>query len=129
MMMDQHTVDYVVSLPAVAAATKTRITYTGEFKRRVAAGYRRGESPVAMFRAAGLDPELIGYKRIERCVAHWRTLEAGPDDADALMLDSGFDSANPAPMSVILAQEARINSLEERLAHVTEILRGLGVEA
>ena len=25
-----------------------------------------------MFREAGLDPALIGYKRIERCLARWR---------------------------------------------------------
>ena len=131
MMMDQHTVDYVSSLPAVESATNDRITYTDEFKHRIAAGYRNGQSPVAMFRAAGLGPELIGYKRIERCVARWRTLEPGSDGTNTVTRDMGRHESvqGAAPMSVILAQEARINGLEERLAHVTEILRGLGVEA
>lgn len=74
MMMDEHVVEYVSGLSAVKSVTNGRIRYTDEFKRRVAAGYRRGESPVAMFRKAGLGPEVIGYKRIERCVARWRDL-------------------------------------------------------
>lgn len=29
----------------------------------------------AIFREAGLDPKLIGYKRIERCIARWKKQE------------------------------------------------------
>lgn len=61
-----------------------------------------------MFRKAGLGPEVIGYKRIERCVARWRDL---------------------APMGVVLAQEERINALERRLGHVAAVLQGMGVDA
>ena len=60
MMMDEHVVEYVSGLPAVKSVTNDRIRYTDEFKRRVAEGYRRGESPVAMFRKAGLGSEVIG---------------------------------------------------------------------
>ena len=49
MMMDEHVVEYVSGLPAVKSVTNDRIRYTDEFKRRVAEGYRRGESPVAMW--------------------------------------------------------------------------------
>lgn len=31
-----------------------------------------GESPTYLFREAGLGPELIGEKRIERCMDRWR---------------------------------------------------------
>ncbi|WP_346680962.1 hypothetical protein [Enorma massiliensis] len=34
--------------------------------------YYAGESPAAIFRETGLDPSLIGYKRIERSIARWR---------------------------------------------------------
>lgn len=34
--------------------------------------YLAGESPTKIFREAGLPPELIGYKRIERSVARWK---------------------------------------------------------
>ena len=47
-------IKYLKSLPAVAEATSKRITYTDDF------------------REAGLDSALIGYKRIERCLARWR---------------------------------------------------------
>lgn len=126
MLMDQSTVDYIVSLPAVLDATPDRITYADDFKRRVADGCRRGESPVAMFREAGLGPELIGYKRIERCVARWRHLDAEPSAEVPGVVDADLA---PVPMGVFLAQEARINSLETRLRRVTEELKRLGVVA
>ena len=43
-------------LDAVAWVTRTRITYTDSFKREAVTRYRRGESPVRIFREAGLDP-------------------------------------------------------------------------
>ena len=33
---------------------------------------RRGDSPAVIFREAGLDSAVIGYKRIERCMSRWR---------------------------------------------------------
>ncbi len=114
--------DCLSSLPAVKAVKSGRIMYADEFKRRVAAGCRRGESPVEMFREAGLGPELIGYKRIERCVARWRALDP-TDDGKAL------PPRGSAPMIVVLAQEERINAIERRLVHVTDVLRGMGVDA
>ena len=65
-------IKYLKSLPAVAEATAKRITYTDDFKRYCVVHYNEGASPVRMFREAGLDPALIGYKRIERCLARWR---------------------------------------------------------
>ena len=49
-------------LDAVAWVTRTRITYTDSFKREAVTRYRRGESPVRIFREAGLDPRIIGNK-------------------------------------------------------------------
>ena len=65
-------VKYLKSLPAVAEATSRRITYTDGFKRYCVTRYNEGASPVRLFREAGLDSALIGYKRIERCLARWR---------------------------------------------------------
>lgn len=71
-------------LDAVAWVTRTRITYTDSFKREAVTRYRRGESPVRIFREAGLDPRIIGNKRIERCIAPVETRTAGRrDDAPA----------------------------------------------
>ena len=65
-------IKYLKSLSAVAEATAKRITYTDDFKRYCVVHYNEGASPVRMFREAGLDPALIGYKRIERSVARWK---------------------------------------------------------
>lgn len=67
-------VEYLRSLPVVAEATSRRITYTELFKHNCMRRYHAGESPVELFREAGLDPSLIGYKRIERCFARWRKI-------------------------------------------------------
>lgn len=59
-------------LPAVANVSKDRITYSNAFKHVCVIRYLAGESPTKIFREAGLPPELIGYKRIERSVARWK---------------------------------------------------------
>lgn len=70
-------INYLKSLPAVSEATSTRITYSEAFKRLSLRRYMAGESPVKLFREAGMSPELIGYKRIERAFARWKKAEAG----------------------------------------------------
>ena len=59
-------------LPAVANVSKDRITYSNAFKQVCVIRYLAGESPTKIFREAGLPPELIGDKRIERSVARWK---------------------------------------------------------
>lgn len=128
MTLEPETVDYLLRLPAVASATSKQIRCTEEFRRRVVRGYGRGESPEAMFREAGLGPEIIGYKRIERAIARWRDQDPAtmaPARSDAMC--DFMDEA--APMGVVMAQQARINELSARLEQVTALLRGLGVGA
>ncbi|KAB7789829.1 hypothetical protein F7D09_1672 [Bifidobacterium leontopitheci] len=68
----QEEIAYLTSLPAVRRVTGGRITYTKRFKMECVRRNAAGESPAAIFRESGLGPELIGYKRIERCMARWR---------------------------------------------------------
>lgn len=65
-------VAYLKTLPAVADATRNRIIYAAAFKVDCVMRYMQGESPVQLFREAGLDPSIIGYKRIECAIARWR---------------------------------------------------------
>ena len=59
-------------LDAVAWVTRTRITYTDSFKREAVTRYRRGESPVRIFREAG-STRAHRQQRIERCIrARWK---------------------------------------------------------
>lgn len=62
----------LLSLDAVASVSETRITYSDAFREECMRRYAQGESPSAIFREAGLGPEVIGYKRIERCISRWR---------------------------------------------------------
>lgn len=71
-------VAYLKSLPAVADATSRRITYTEEFKDHCVERYAQGASPVSLFREAGLDPALVGHKRIECAIARWRKAKGVP---------------------------------------------------
>lgn len=63
---------YLASLPAVKSVSASHIRYADQFRVEVMCRYNAGESPTDIFREAGLDPKLIGYKRIERCIARWK---------------------------------------------------------
>lgn len=66
---------YLLTLPAVESVTQGRIFYTEEFKADCMRRYHEGDSPGRIFAEAGLYSDLIGYKRIERCVSRWRESE------------------------------------------------------
>ena len=57
---------YLGSLDAVESVTQYRIRYSKEFRDDCMRRYAEGGSPAAIFREAGLDPKIIGYKRVER---------------------------------------------------------------
>lgn len=81
---------YLESLPAVRRVAGRRIYYTDWFKRECIRRYRRGDSPQTIFSDAGLGSRLIGYKRIERCIARWkRTVKLGDGNAGGGSGDSG----------------------------------------
>lgn len=63
---------YLASLSAVQSVSESTITYAPEFRATCMDRYYAGESPTEIFRSEGLDPALIGGKRIERCVSRWR---------------------------------------------------------
>ena len=64
-------------MPRVAFTAKTR-KYLGSLDavESVMRRYAEGGSPAAIFREAGLDPKIIGYKRVERCIARWKAEDA-----------------------------------------------------
>lgn len=105
-------IKYLKSLSAVAEATAKRITYTDDFKRYCVVHYNEGASPVRMFREAGLDPALIGYKRIERCLARWR-------ESQDEILNSGNAKAAAWKISGGGGLQIRSFSAREPRAHQT----------
>ena len=63
---------YLCALPAVDSCTESRINWNREFIGTVQSEIEAGAHPTEIFRKAGVGPEIIGRKRIERCVARWR---------------------------------------------------------
>ena len=64
---------YLRSFPAVKEVSASRITYANWFKVECVRRYLKGEPARRIFREAGLEPSLIGSKRIERCVSRWKS--------------------------------------------------------
>lgn len=95
-------VEYMESLPAVDRVRSGRIVYNDAFKRDCIRRYRNGESPAEIFRSAGLDSALIGYKRIERSIARWK----------ATLGDDGEPPTVPSPF--IVSTDTRWNPSQRR---------------
>ncbi|KAA8816096.1 hypothetical protein CSQ85_11765 [Bifidobacterium rousetti] len=91
MILDEQKLAVIRNNPNVIEADSQRILYTDEFKRQVMTAYRQGESPTRIFRAAGLGPELIGHKRVERCIARWRDSQPQPpQDMNGVRVDENL---------------------------------------
>ncbi|QTB90695.1 hypothetical protein BSD967_10435 [Bifidobacterium saguini] len=76
--LDERTVDLLLSNCAVLDVRNGRIHYASWFRSEVIRRRMAGEGLVSIFRSQGLGPELIGYKRIERCWARWNPAHADP---------------------------------------------------
>ena len=153
MRFSSREIRYLESLPAVEKVVGDRIIYRDGFKRDCVRRYAAGESPSLIFSNAGLDSSLVGYKRIERCIARWKhTIRFDESDAvgdmdytvppeqrwvpglrhiQARAADAQADVVLPAGETdvhrLIIAQQARrIDRLERELAALREQLRQEG---
>lgn len=68
----KETKEYLLSLEAVEAVKSCSIIYSKRFKEECMRPNRAGEKPGVIFASAGLPSSLIGYKRIERAIYHWK---------------------------------------------------------
>jgi hypothetical protein len=66
---------YLAKLPAVDKVKNGRIYYRAAFRDECMRKYHAGMKPSQIFRDAGLGPEIIGAKRVERCFGRWRSQE------------------------------------------------------
>ena len=100
--------------PAVIRTTSRRITYA------------------SWFRGVGLDPGILGTKRIERCMNRWRTeyagTEFGPHEVDELLGHAGGSDAEG-----LLESLDRMNDQLDRvaacvnvvIAHTRDVIDGM----
>ncbi|MBQ9042915.1 MAG: IS3 family transposase [Eggerthellaceae bacterium] len=65
----------LLRLDAVDEVRAKSIVYSKQFKEECMARYHAGERPADIFASAGLPSSLIGYKRIERAICHWKEAE------------------------------------------------------
>lgn len=82
---------YLRSLPAVKEVSTARIIYSDRFKVECVRRYLKGESARKIFRDAGLDPALIGNKRVERCVARWKNTKYIVEEATETTIEETSD--------------------------------------
>lgn len=112
----EATREYLERIPAVEKVGKTRITYAAWFRREALRRYRRGERPSAIFSAYGIGPDVIGGKRIERCMHRWKNSGQAVDVGDG------------TPQGVIEQLERRCGLMRDELDAMRESLeqiRGL----
>lgn len=100
-------IGYLSKLPAVEHVTRGRIVYSEDFKIHCVRRYLAGESPARIFRRAGLDSSLIGYKRIERCIARWKNVYGNDErvrnsNADETLFDVPQDQRWVPPIGTEL---------------------------
>lgn len=107
---------YLESLPAVRRVVGRRIYYTDWFKRECIRRYRQGESPQTIFSDAGLGSRLIGYKRIERCIARWKST-VKPDDENKSNGITGSDVTGDLDDTLNGATDMT-GSMPKRVRHV-----------
>ncbi|MBT1170974.1 hypothetical protein [Bifidobacterium sp. SO4] len=105
---DSGQVAYLNGLPAVARADARRIVYADWFRDEVMRRYGEGVPPTVVFREAGLAPELIGSKRIERCVARWRC-------------ETSISPMRRGRPQVPAATEKRTESVGQQLTEIAEL--------
>lgn len=124
---------YLRSLPAVDNVGRDRIRYAQWFKNDCIVRYRGGDSPARIFREAGLDSSIIGYKRIERCVARWRReipqkAQLSGHDLRSQPLQSGESNDQAQRIAIFRAvEQSHIDENESRRGHDSHDLSALYV--
>ena len=112
--------EYLFSLDAVDRVTSTQIIYSKQFKAECMRRYNAGDRPSEIFDSVGLPASLIGYKRIERAIYHWKEAQA----KDALTLtDAPSVKHDKYVQHVKLKKEQQLKRIREKHALQIELLK------
>ena len=128
MRLDDMLAWHLASLPAVRCVYRSsgRLVYERGFMVAAVAAWRAGVGVVRVFRLAGLPPELIGRKRIERCAYRWRR---DPEiTAEACQVEHPTDLSRWKP-DVYFRQSLTIFEQARRIARLEDQVRLLKSQA
>ncbi len=112
-------IDVLRKSPYVVLAEARRVVFSAQFKEHFAEQYAAGERPTAIFRDAGIDPKILGDKRIERATARWKQMYGDaprkrpvprPRDETISVLQATIDEKNRR----ILELEAQVAALQSK---------------
>lgn len=88
-----------------------RITYSRDFQVRCMAQYLRGNGPTSIFASAGLNPKIVGSKRIERAIARWKADPQIMLEAQSFANEAAADQRDP----LVISQSMTIAWLEKKV--------------
>lgn len=116
--------EYLLTLDAVDEVRARSIVYNKGFKEDCMHRYHAGERPGEIFARAGLPSSLIGYKRIERAIYHWKEAYAKDSltatDAPQVRHRDRVDTIKRQKREAIMRQrdirKREVAKLEEKLA-------------
>ena len=102
-----------------------RITYSREFQVRCMAQYLRGNGPTSIFASAGLNPKIVGGKRIERAIARWKA------DPQIMVEAQSFDNEAAADQRdlLVISQSMTIAWLEKKVMDLQKQVQSLETHA
>lgn len=71
-LLTREEINILRKSPYISGVNEKQISYTNEFKYHFMEEYFIGKKPKQIFEDAGLDPEILGSKRIERAAQRWK---------------------------------------------------------
>lgn len=102
--------------PYVKKVTSTNISYTEEFKKLFYAKYQTGVSPKFIFLECGIDPDILGHKRVEG----FRYTICKQAEKDASFADHRKNNYRRLPKNPEETLEMRMQQLEHELAYTRQ---------
>ena len=113
--LTEETIEQLRKNPNVMSVSRSTVRFTPEFKARFYEQRQSGISTNAIFRSAGLDPDVLGQSRIDgfryTIMKSHRQSDDKPKPDNDNARSAGKDELSP---------EAKIRQLEHELAYVRQ---------
>lgn len=109
----------LIENPYVEDVIGNRIIYADKFKLHFVNEYFSGKKPTQIFEEAGFEVKVLGNKRIERCSARWRELNAAGNLGEKYENNDFYlkhESYLRQLQKTIKAKDAEIEALKRQIA-------------